>query len=289
MIAKANKNIVGKEKSKQKKSKLNVENGVASLEAKSSRLTKIQKKEIEAQADDESGAISEEVGQLLALLKKEHSLPDDEPATGKKKNKAKKGKLTNVPDVSESDWQGTKSTEFGFIPDFSSATDKTAFPKKVNEKRKNHELDEKPAVNEIAESLSTSPKKKKKKSDVIQAAEPKPHVNKKKVVKNKLAVSEASVAKKKGQKEQQKIPVEIAETKPVLKTEKKKMKKKNEARVQSEALSPANVPPSPKKQRKISGHAESDEDNDDEVSTSTQDNDNETAEENPNSGKHDQN
>lgn len=284
MIAKADKNIVAKEKKKQKKSELHVENGTASSEAK---LTKKQKKEIEAQADDESGAISQEVGQLLAHLKKEHSLPDDEPATGKKKNKAKKGKLTNVPEVSESEWQGTKSTEFGFVPDFSSAADKTVFPKKVNQKRKKHELDEKPALDEIAEPLSTSPKKKKKKSDAIQVAEPKPHVNKKKAVKNEPVGSEASVAKNKGKKEKQNIQVEIAETKPVLKTEKKKKKKKTEARVQFEKLSPANVASSPKKSRKNSDHAEPDEDNYDEVSTSTQGNDNnETTEEKPKTGKH---
>lgn len=283
MIAKADKNIVAKEKKKQKKSKLHVENGTASPEAK---LTKEQKKKIEAQADDESGAISQEVGQLLAHLKKEHSLPDDEPATGKKKNKGKKGKLTNVPDVSESEWQGTKSTEFGFVPDFSSAADKTVFPKKVNQKRKNHELDEKPAVDEIAEPLSTSPKKKKKKSDAIQVAEPKSHVNKKTAVKNEPVGIEAPVAKNKGKKQQQKIQVEIPETKPVLNTEKKKKKKKSEARVQSEELSPANVASSPKKLRKNSDHAEPDEDNDDEVSTSTQDNENETTEEKPKTGKH---
>lgn len=289
MIAKADKNTVVKEKSKQKKSKLHSENGVALPEVKSSRLTKEQKKEIEAQADDESGAISEEVGQLLAHLKKEHSLPDDEPATGKKKNKAKKGKLTDVSDVSESDWQGTKSTEFGFVPDLSSPADRPVFPKKVNQKRKKHELDEKPDVNEIAESLSTSPKKKKKKSEAIQVAEPKLHVNKKNAVKNESVGSEASVAKNKGKKEQQKTQVEIAEANPVPKSEKKKKKKKGEARVQSEKLSAASLASSPKKQRKNSDHAESDEENDDEVSLSTQDNDNETNEEKPKTGKHNKN
>lgn len=281
MIAKADKKtIVSKENKKQKKGKKHVENGVGSPNAKASRLTKEQRKKIEDQADEETGAISMEVGELLAHLKKEHSLSDDGPVTetgGKKKNKAKKGKLTDTSVATESDWQGTKSTEFGSDPE--PEIEKTVPTKKANQKRKKFELDESAAVEERSATLPSKPKKKKKKSDAVQVAETRPHVNKKAVVTTEPVENEAS-AKIKVQKQKHSTGVTVQETKPKLKTEKKR-KEKTKVQVKSEVPSPAKVA---KKQRKNSEQLET-EDNDEEELSSTNADENETAEGKPKTGK----
>lgn len=285
MIAKADKKtIVSKENKKQKKSKKNVENGVGSPTAKASRLTKEQRKEIEDQADEEAGAISKEVGELLAHLKKEHSLPDDGPLTdtsGKKKNKAKKGKLADTTVATESEWQGTKSTEFGSDPE--PEIEKTVSTKKVNQKRKKFELDETPAVDEISETLPSKPKKKKKKSEAVQVAETKPHVNKIVVAAFEYAENEASPTIK-IEKPSHNIEVTVQEAKPKLKTEKKR-KEKSKVQVKSEAPSPAKVT---KKQRKNSEQSENGDNVEDELST-TNAGENESAEAKPKTGKFEQN
>lgn len=287
MIAKVDKNIVSKENKKLKKSKKLVVNGDVSPDANSNRLTKEQQKQIEAQADDEAGTISKEVGELLAHLKKEHSLSDDDSTNlteinGKKKKKAKKGKLTDASLDSESKWQGTKSIDVDSNNiDISPGIVKKVSSKQANQKRKKHDLDEKPSVNELAESLSTVPKKKKKKSDGIQVTEEKPQINKKNLVKIEPTEIDVSVPKKKIKKEKQNSPAKIEVTKLAVKKEKKK-KVKSEASVKSEQSSPAKVD---KKHRKISIQEESDEHNVAEVSSSTIDDNDENAEEKRKSGK----
>lgn len=252
MIPKSDRNVVAKVNKKKKKSEKHDESSAVSPNAKLNRLTKGQKKEIEGQADDEAGAIAEEVGVLLAHLKEEHGFSDYKPGhvsatetSGKKKNKSKKGKLPKTLVVSESEWQGSISTEVGCISDLSMEIETTASPKKVNKKRKKQELEEKSTANEIAESLSGNPKKKKKNIDAIQVAESKPHVNKKNVVKLESM-------------ENRNFAVKTEEMRPILKT---------------------------KKKQKLKTETESDVGNVKGGSTSKNVNTNETAEEKPKTGK----
>lgn len=260
MIAKTDRPGATKKDKKEKKSKKH--DGAVLLDEQSNRLTKVQRKEIEAQADDEAGVISKEVGDLLAHLKKEHNLPDNGAQSGKKKAKAKKGKFSDASVETESDWQGTKSSEIDSTTAFPPGIAKTASPKKMKHKRKKHDSEEKSESSGIAESQSPKPKKKQKHRDALQVAKTEPHQNKKNVVQTESVEKHENYAK-------------VEEKKPVLKIKKKK-KGKSEKLVAKNAV---------KKQQNDNDQVETDGTNVLDVSTTTNNNINETTKDGPKPGK----
>lgn len=290
MFAKTDKGTVTVETKKPKKSKKHNENGAFLDDGDSRQLTKKQKKEIEAQADDEAGTISKEVDALLAHLKKGHSLSDDDEApmlvdsaadiSSKKKNKVKKGKLT-----SDASWQGTKSSENGTDFALSTKVEKTTSPKKEKSKKKKHELKHEPLIEEAADSLPGVLKKKKKKnkSDSVPVVQANPNVGDKQKVKIESTGNEQSIGKKKKKmkKEKQDVSVELEETKLTLKTEKKKKKNKRKAEGQTKS-EPENEA---KKPRKNDDKEETAEDSVDEVLTSNKVDSKEITDDKPKTGK----
>lgn len=274
MIAKFEKSIVPKKNIKQKVSKKQHANEVASPNAKSSRLSKEQKQEIEAQADDETGVISKEVGQLLAHLKKEHSLPADEPATktsGKKKNKPKKGDSIETP--SESKWQGMKATDIHADSGVSPHAEVITLKEK-NQKVKKHKLE----VELEGNKLPGIPKSKKKKNDATQVAES--HPKKKTTVETESLNNSVTVAETNTEKDKQEVTVKRNKKKAVGQNSDKKPKA-----VDSLSQKKSAKKQETKKQKKISDEMVTENNEEEESASENNDKDNETTDDKPKTGK----